>query len=61
MMKGELKVLPGFSYKMPAAMSHVLPESTLAKMHAAEAAPGTARQKAEEAKSRQRRNDHPAP
>jgi uncharacterized protein len=61
MMKGELKVVAGFNNKMRAAMSHVLPESTLAKMHTAEAAPGTAKQNVEEAKSRQRRKDHPVP
>jgi uncharacterized protein len=61
MMKGELKVVAGFNNKMRAAMSRVLPDSTLARMHTREAAPGTAKQSAEEAKSRQRRKDHPSP
>lgn len=61
MMKGELKVVAGFGNKMRAAMSRVLPDSTLAKMHTREAAPGTAKQRPEDAKSRQRRKDHPAP
>ncbi len=61
MMKGELKVVAGFNNKMRAAMSHVLPDSTLAKMHSGEAAPGTAKQRPEQAKSRQQRKDRPAP
>ena len=61
MMKGELKVVAGFGNKMRAAMSRVVPDSTLAKMHTREAAPGTAKQRPEDAKSRQRRKDHPAP
>ena len=61
MMKGELKVVAGFNNKMRAAMSRVVPDATLARMHTREAAPGTAKQTAEEAKSRQRRKDHPAP
>ncbi len=61
MMKGEIKVVAGFNNKMRAVMSHVLPDSTLAKMHTREAAPGTARQRAEETKSRRQRKDRPAP
>lgn len=61
MMKGELKVIAGLSNKLRAAMGHVLPDSTLAKMHTGMAAPGTAKQSADEAKSRQRRKDTPAP
>ena len=61
MMKGELKVVAGASNKMRAAMSHVLPDSTLAHRHKREAGPGTAKQSANEAKSRQRRTDLPSP
>ena len=61
MMKGELKVVAGMNNKLRAAMSHVLPDSTLANMHKREAGPGTAKQSAEEAKSRQRRTDLPSP
>jgi uncharacterized protein len=60
MMKGELKVVAGFSNKVRAAISRVVPDSTLAKVHTRQAAPGTAKQRASEAKSRQRRKDHPA-
>lgn len=61
MMKGEVKVVAGFTNKMRAAMSHVLPDSTLAKMHTREAAPGTAKQRAEDTKSRRERKDRPVP
>jgi uncharacterized protein len=61
MMKGELKVVAGFSNKMRAAMSRVVPDSTLAKMHKKEAGPGTAEQSVEESKSRQKRKDRPSP
>jgi uncharacterized protein len=53
MMKGELKVVAGFGNKMRAAMTRVVPDATLAKMHRQTAAPGTAKQSAEDAKSRQ--------
>lgn len=59
MMKGDLKVVAGASNKMRAAMTRVLPDATLAKMHTGMAAPGTAKQSAEEAKSRQQRDDLP--
>jgi uncharacterized protein len=61
MMKGDLKVVAGLNNKLRAAMSHVLPDSTLAKMHTREAAPGTAKHPVEETKSRQERKDRPAP
>ncbi|MBV9723633.1 MAG: hypothetical protein JO299_00525, partial [Gammaproteobacteria bacterium] len=61
MMKGDLKVVAGLNNKLRAAMSHVLPDSTLAKMHAREAAPGTAKHPVEETKSRQERKNRPAP
>ena len=61
MMKGELKVVAGLKNKVRAAASHVLPDSTLAKMHKREAAPGTAKQSASATKSRRRRKDRPAP
>ena len=61
MMSGDLKVVAGLNNKLRAAMSHVLPDSTLAKMHTREAATGTAKQSVEEAKSRQERKDRPAP
>ncbi|MBV8198536.1 MAG: SDR family NAD(P)-dependent oxidoreductase [Candidatus Eremiobacteraeota bacterium] len=61
MMEGKVEVVAGFNNKLRAAMSHVLPDSTLANMHTREAAPGTAKQNAESAKSRQRRKDRPSP
>jgi short-subunit dehydrogenase len=57
MMKGELKVVAGFSNKVRAAVSHVAPDSTLAQMHRGMAQPGTA--KAEEPKSQRERTDRP--
>ena len=57
MMKGELKVVAGFSNKMRAAMSHIAPDSTLAEMHRGMAEPGSG--KAEEPKSKQQRTDRP--
>jgi hypothetical protein len=44
MMSGAGHVVSGWVNKLQAAMSHVLPDSVLAKRHAAEAAPGTAEQ-----------------
>jgi uncharacterized protein len=57
MMKGELKIVAGFSNKMRAAMSHIAPDSTLAEMHRGMAEPGSG--KAEEPKSKQQRTDRP--
>jgi uncharacterized protein len=57
MMKGELKVVAGFSNKMRAAISHVAPDSTLAQMHRGMAEPGSG--KAEEPKSKRERTDRP--
>lgn len=59
MMKGQLKVVAGFSNKLRAAMSHVAPDSKLAEMHRGMAEPGHA--KAEEPKSRRERTDLPHP
>jgi uncharacterized protein len=61
MMKGEVKVVAGKNNKLRAIMSRVLPDSTLANMHTREAAPGTAKQSADDAKSRQQRKDIPSP
>ena len=44
MMKGELKVVAGFANKVRAAVSHVAPDSALAKMHRGMAEPGSAKQ-----------------
>jgi short-subunit dehydrogenase len=44
MMSGAGHVVSGWKNKVQAAMSHILPDSVLAKMHAAEAEPGTAEQ-----------------
>jgi short-subunit dehydrogenase len=57
MMKGELKVVAGFSNKMRAVMSHIAPDSTLAEMHRGMAEPGSG--KAEEPKSKRERTDRP--
>lgn len=43
MMKGELKAVAGFGNKMRAAMTRVVPDSTLAKMYKRTAGPGTAK------------------
>jgi uncharacterized protein len=61
MVKGQVEVVAGFHNKLRAAMANFLPDSTLANMHTREAAPGTAKQNVESAKSRQRRKDRPAP
>jgi uncharacterized protein len=61
MMKGELKVVAGAGNKMRAAMSRVLPDSTLAKMHRKTAAPGSAKDPTKEPKSKQQRTDLPNP
>jgi short-subunit dehydrogenase len=42
MMKGEGDVVTGWSNKLKAAISHILPSSVLAEQHRREAAPGTA-------------------
>ena len=57
MMKGELKVVAGFNNKVRAAVSHVAPDSMLAKMHRGMAEPGSG--KAEEPESRRERTDRP--
>jgi short-subunit dehydrogenase len=57
MMKGELTVVAGFGNKMRAAMSHILPDSTLADMHRSMAEPGSG--KAEESESKRERTDLP--
>jgi len=61
MMKGDVKVVAGLRNKVRAAMTQVLPDSTLAEMHRGSAAPGTAKHGADESKSRQRRTDLPNP
>ena len=43
MMAGEGQVITGWKNKMQAAMAHVMPAEQLAKQHAKEAAPGTAK------------------
>jgi short-subunit dehydrogenase len=57
MMKGELKVVAGFGNKMRAAMSHIVPDSTLADMHRSMAEPGSGQ--TDEAKSKRERTDRP--
>jgi uncharacterized protein len=57
MMKGELKVVAGFTNKMRAAISHIAPDSALAEMHRGMAEPGSG--KAEEPKSKRERTDRP--
>ncbi len=56
-MNGELEVVAGFANKFRAAMSHVVPDSTLAQMHRKMAEPGTG--KSEEPKSKRDRTDRP--
>jgi uncharacterized protein len=57
MMKGELKVVAGFSNKVRAAISHIAPDSTLAQMHRGMAEPGSGKE--EEPKSKKERTDRP--
>ena len=57
MMSGELKVVAGFGNKVRAAVSHVAPDSTLAKMNRGLAEPGTG--KDHEPKSMRERTDRP--
>jgi len=57
MMKGELKVVAGFGNKMRAAMTHIVPDSTLADMHRSMAEPGSGQ--TDEAKSKRERTDRP--
>jgi uncharacterized protein len=57
MMKGELKVVAGFSNKVRAAVSHIAPDSALAQMHRGMAEPGNG--KAEEPQSKKERTDRP--
>jgi hypothetical protein len=42
-MNGEEKVVAGWRNKVQALLTNVLPDSTLAKMHIKQAAPGTAK------------------
>jgi len=42
MKRGEFKVVAGFANKLRAAVAHVAPDSTLAKMHRGMAEPGSA-------------------
>jgi short-subunit dehydrogenase len=57
MMKGQLKVVAGFSNKIRAAVSHIAPDSALAEMHRGMAEPGTG--KSEEPQSKRERTDRP--
>jgi uncharacterized protein len=57
MMKGELEVIAGFANKLRAAMTRVVPDSTLAEMHRKTAGPGTG--KGEDPKSKRERTDQP--
>jgi short-subunit dehydrogenase len=57
MLSGELKVVAGFGNKVRAAVSHVAPDSTLAKMNRGLAEPGTG--KDHEPKSMRERTDRP--
>jgi short-subunit dehydrogenase len=57
LMKGELTVVAGMGNKMRAIMSHIVPDSMLAKMHRGMAEPGTA--KDQEPKSAKERTDLP--
>lgn len=43
MMKGEADVVTGWNNKLRAAISHILPSTTLADVHGKEAGPGTGR------------------
>jgi uncharacterized protein len=45
MMKGEPEVITGWANKLKVAISHILPNTTLAKEHAKMAGPGTAERK----------------
>jgi len=57
MMKGELKVVAGFGNKLRAAMSHIVPDSTLADMHRGMTEPGSGT--TDEPKSERERTDCP--
>lgn len=61
MMKGELKVVAGAGNKMRAAMTYVLPDSTLANMHRKTAKPGSAKHPEKTPKSKEKRTDVPNP
>ncbi|HVU53121.1 MAG TPA: SDR family NAD(P)-dependent oxidoreductase [Polyangia bacterium] len=43
MMRGDAEVVTGWNNKLRAAISHILPSTTLAEQHRKEAAPGTAK------------------
>jgi short-subunit dehydrogenase len=57
MMDGRLEVVAGVANKLRAAMTRVVPDSTLAQMHRDTAAPGTG--KSETPKSKKTRTDRP--
>lgn len=59
MMSGELKVVAGLKNKLQAAMTNVLPDSTLANLHRSMAEPGTG--SGEVPKSERERTDRPRP
>ncbi len=59
MMSGELEVVAGLKNKFQAAMSHVLPDSALAKLHRNMAEPGSGQK--EMPKSERERTDQPRP
>jgi uncharacterized protein len=59
MMKGELKVVAGFTNKIRAAISHIAPDSALAEMHRGMAEPGTGNAE-EPASTKERTNRHRA-
>jgi uncharacterized protein len=61
MMKGEIKIVAGAANKIRAAMTNVLPDSTLAEMHRRTAEPGSAKDPGEEPSSKGKRRDYPQP
>ncbi len=61
MMKGEIKVVAGFANKVRAAMTNVLPDTTLAEMHRGTAEPGSATNPNKTPDSKRKRRDYPQP
>jgi short-subunit dehydrogenase len=59
MMSGELEVVAGLKNKFQAAMSHIMPDSVLARMHRGMAEPGSGQDKTP--KSERERTDRPQP
>jgi uncharacterized protein len=59
MMSGELEVVAGLKNKFQAAISHIMPDSVLAKLHRGMAEPGTGQK--EIPKSEGERTDRPEP